>query len=82
MPSKSNTFGDTPSLAPEQIGSYSTAKYWSTLKSQYGLPDRADIDYYHKYYRFGVFDPYHEIQTGREFLFFTKLLQVLNQTKF
>ena len=47
-------------------------KYWESLKAQYGLPKKDDIDYFNRYYRFGVFDPYHEIQSGREFLFFVK----------
>ena len=47
-------------------------KYWKDLKAQYGLPQREDIDYYTKYYRFGVFDPYNEPESGKEFIFFVK----------
>ena len=54
-------------------------KYWNTLKAQYGIPQKEDIDYFRNYYRFGIFDPYNEIQSGREFLFFTKPdLYILN----
>lgn len=58
--------------APDFIGNVSVGKYWSILKSQYGLPERSDIDYYHKFYRFGVLDPYNEPQSGKEFIFFVK----------
>lgn len=47
-------------------------KYWNDLKAQYGIPQKEDINYFRNYYRFGVFDPYNEIQSGKEFLFFTK----------
>ena len=46
--------------------------YWNKVKAQYGIPTKYDIDYYNNYYRFGVFDPYNEPESGREFLFFTK----------
>ena len=47
-------------------------KYWDDIKAARGIPTKENINYFSNYYRFGVFDPYHEIQTGREFLFFTK----------
>lgn len=59
---------NTPSI----LDGTTTEKYWRTLKAQYGLPQKEDIDYYNKYYRFGVIDPYNEPQSGREFIFFVK----------
>lgn len=46
--------------------------YIDKIKTEYGLPRKDEIDYFSNYYRFGVIDPYHELQSGREFLFFTK----------
>lgn len=46
--------------------------YYDDIRAKRGIPTKENIDYFSNYYRFGVFDPYHEIQSGREFLFFTK----------
>lgn len=57
---------------PTNIGGATPINYWRDVQAQYGLPRREDIDYYYKYYRFGVFDPYNEPDSGKEFIFFVK----------
>ena len=36
------------------------------------LYDREDLDLQHRYFRYGVINPYEAVSTGREFLFFTR----------
>lgn len=36
------------------------------------LYDRSELDLQHRYFRYGVINPYEAVSTGREFLFFTK----------
>lgn len=64
----SGYFGDTIN----HIDGLTNEKFWRNLKSEYGLPQREDIDYYNKFYRFGVIDPYNEPQSGKEYIFFVK----------
>lgn len=47
-------------------------KYFDNLLEDYNLPNRDHIDIYNNYYRFGLFNPYEEVQSGREYLFFIK----------
>ena len=49
-----------------------SSKYWDDIITDNGMPTKGDIDYYSNFYRFGLFDPYNEPDSGREFLFFTK----------
>lgn len=46
-------------------------KYSSIFHSK-GLYKRSEIDYFNKRYRFGVLNPYQQMTTCREYLFFTK----------
>lgn len=46
--------------------------YVEDLLEEYGLPKRRNIDWCNKLYRFGLINPYDEMQNGREHLFFIK----------
>ena len=43
-----------------------------SIKNASGLRRSYDIDYFNRYYRFGVIDPYTALSKTKEFLFFTK----------
>lgn len=44
----------------------------SRLIKSAGIYDRADIEWYNKFNRFGYIDPYNNVTTTREYVFFTK----------
>jgi hypothetical protein len=45
---------------------------FEALLHAHNLFNRSDIDIFNKTYRFGLFDPYGQVSSAREFLFFTK----------
>lgn len=47
-------------------------RYFEPLLNANGLRKRTDINYFTQRYRFGIMDPYHQLQHAREYLFFTK----------
>lgn len=54
-----------------QVTDINSSNYKS-IKHYHKLFDESEIDLYNKIYRYGILSPYHELTTGREFLFFTK----------
>ena len=47
-------------------------RYFEPAMHAAGLFKRDEIDYFNNRYRFGILNPYHQLQFAREYLFFTK----------
>lgn len=53
-------------------GSYNMEKLLKTARHSANLFDRSELNLQHRYFRYGIINPYEAVSTGREFLFFTR----------
>ena len=64
--------GDVDASSFANLTKTGDLRYFQPLLNANGLRRIEDIDYFSQRYRFGIMDPYHQLQHAREYLFFTK----------